>query len=94
LILSENHFQKINKLSEIQKGDILAVLFRDGGETTGHVMLVTSEPIEVSLNEWSLEIIDSSESGHGKQDTRYNPINNNYRYGLGMGHVRELLSTP
>lgn len=57
-------------------------------------MLVTSEPIEVGLNEWSLEIIDSSKSGHGKQDTRYNPINNNYRYGLGMGHVRELLSTP
>lgn len=88
MIVAENHFQKINKLSEIQKGDILAVLYRDGGETTGHVMLVTSGPIEVGLNDWSVEIIDSSKSGHGEQDTRYNPINNTYTDGLGMGHLR------
>ncbi len=88
LIETQNQFQNIETLNEVQPGDVVAVEYRDGSDDTGHVMLVTSYPFEVKLNEWNVEIIDSSKSGHGNTDSRYDPIEHHFRDGLGKGTLR------
>ena len=75
-------FTRINQLKDAQPGDLLVVKYAElaSDKSTGHVMLVDGKPTEMppalpevagSVKQWRVPIIDSSKSGHGKSDTRY-----------------------
>src|SRR5262249_216765 len=59
-------------------GDFIAIRYPAGSENTGHIMVVAetpqrrqaSEPVIEGTEQWEVTVIDSSESGHGKMDTR------------------------
>lgn len=72
-------FNQVMQVRDIHPGDIIAVKFPPGGSNTGHVMLAVNVPQRISAKEplvsnteqWELEVIDSSRSGHGQLDTRH-----------------------
>jgi hypothetical protein len=77
-ILAENGFQVIAIAPEIEIGDILAIKYPAGNASTGHVMVVTSPPVQRAptaplvpgTSQYEVSIIDSSSSPHGPADTR------------------------
>ena len=94
-------FEKISKFRHVKPGDFLFIKYTDGHvsrngvEDTGHVMLVDSRPVKTSKRGeapagsevYTLQIIDSSASGHGPKDTRHlGP--NKYTGGVGEGTIR------
>lgn len=94
-------FERISKFRHVRPGDFLFVKYTDGHvsrngvEDTGHVMLVASNPEKADKRGdappksevYTLQIIDSSASGHGPKDTRHlGP--NKYTGGVGEGTVR------
>jgi hypothetical protein len=94
-ITSGNGFARISRAAAMAPGDIIAIRYPDGSENTGHVLLVAaaptrriaSHPFVAGLDQWDVEVIDSSESGHGKQDTRRLP-DGKFRQGVGEGTMR------
>jgi hypothetical protein len=78
-IIEQRGFTHIQSIANLRPGDILAVKYLKRTDNTGHVMLVegypkrrkTTEPIVEGTEQWEVEIIDSSKSGHGTTDTRH-----------------------
>ncbi|MDQ1330914.1 MAG: hypothetical protein QG578_1179 [Thermodesulfobacteriota bacterium] len=78
-IVNRNGFTRIESIAEIEPGDIIAVRYPPGTRNTGHVLIVAETPRERKASrpeikgtgQWEITVIDSSESGHGKTDTRY-----------------------
>ncbi len=72
-------FQKITNVTQIQAGDVFAIKYFDGAANTGHVMLAAgaphlrtaTSPLVSGSTQYDIEVIDSSQSYHGKSDTRY-----------------------
>jgi hypothetical protein len=73
---------RIVQFKDAQPGDLLAVKYAElkPDKTTGHIMLVDGAPTEMeparpevkgAVKQWRVPIIDSSQSGHGHTDTRY-----------------------
>jgi hypothetical protein len=95
VIAKGNRFTRITNLSQALPGDVIAVKYPPGAEATGHVMFVAaaptpreaSEPIVSGTQQWDVQVIDSSSSGHGPTDTRRKP-DGKYRNGLGTGPIR------
>jgi hypothetical protein len=92
-----NGFQKIEHVPDIQPGDLLAVKYFNNKANTGHVMLVAARPVRMAAKEpvlpgtvqWSVTVIDSSESGHGPTDTRHKKgADGKDHDGLGEGVLR------
>jgi hypothetical protein len=88
-------FTKVDKVQDIQPGDILAIRYPAGADDTGHVLLVSraplrraaSAPLEAGADQWELQVIDCTRSGHGKTDTRYKP-DGTFTGGVGAGTFR------
>lgn len=92
-------FVGIEQVSEIQPGDFIAIryppLAPDAGDDTGHIMLVAGKPQSYNpgqpqiknTRQWEVPVIDSSESGHGKTDTRRKP-DGTFGQGVGKGIFR------
>lgn len=94
-------FESDTKFRDIRPGDFLFVKYTDGHvsrngvEDTGHVMLVASAPEKAAKRGdapgnsvvYTLQVIDSSASGHGPKDTRHTGPNQ-YTGGVGEGTVR------
>ena len=88
-------FQRIEKISDVQPGDIIAMKYQPGGENTGHTMLVAGaphqiaavEPLSEGTTQWLVTIIDETGSGHGPNDTR-RLEGGKFRSGLGQGEFR------
>ncbi len=95
VIAAEHGFRRIPLVSQVRAGDLLAVTYPSGSTNTGHVMLVAdaprpreaTAPIVAGTRQWEVTVIDESESGHGKTDTRHNP-DKSMRDGLGRGVLR------
>ena len=92
-----NGFKKIEHVQDIQPGDLLAVKYFNNKSNTGHVMLVAARPERMAAKEpllpgtaqWSVTVIDSSESGHGPTDTRHKKGTDGKDHdGLGEGVLR------
>ena len=93
----KNHrgFRNTHSVRNAEPGDFLAVKYPPGSENTGHVMLVNSKPklmqpvkpLVEGTQQWEVEVIDCSTSGHGPTDTRH-VINGKDRTGLGRGILR------
>jgi hypothetical protein len=94
-ISASKGFEIISQVPEIRPGDVLAVKFPPGENDTGHIMIAAgipqprpeSAPIEPGTRQWELDIVDSSKSGHGKNDTRRLP-DGTFAHGVGEGTIR------
>jgi hypothetical protein len=97
-VIAENHFTHIDRIRDIQPGDLLVIKYADESEhddNTGHCMLVDEKPyqidpvniLEPGYQQYAIRVIDSSKSPHGKEDTRYSAGGNSYA-GLGEGVFR------
>jgi cell wall-associated NlpC family hydrolase len=81
-IVAGHGFQRIARVADVRRGDLIAVKYLDGAKKdTGHVMVVVGPPqllassstTRPALSEWAVTVIDSSKSGHGPTDTRRRP---------------------
>ncbi|HXX39359.1 MAG TPA: hypothetical protein VEP50_14635 [bacterium] len=87
-------FEPVLRVTAIQAGDVIAIAYPPGGESTGHVMLadgvaaprVTTAPLEPGLRQYEIAVIDSSRSGHGFSDTRM--LVGSRKTGVGRGTLR------
>jgi hypothetical protein len=94
-IRAGNGFETIADVRSIQPGDVIAVKFPPGEADTGHIMIAAgvarsrsaSAPLEPGTDQWELDIIDSSKSGHGKNDTR-RQADGTFAHGVGAGTLR------
>jgi hypothetical protein len=96
-IVAQRGFQRIERLADVEPGDILAVKYFKRSDNTGHVMLVSDRPHRIAAKkpvvagtvQWAVPIIDSSSSGHGPADTRHHrgPDGKDHD-GLGRGVLR------
>jgi hypothetical protein len=96
-IVDQKGFQSIPHVQDMLPGDILAVKYLNRADNTGHVMLAADRPLKISSKEpvisgtqqWTVTVIDSSESGHGPTDTRYKRGPNGKDHdGVGEGVLR------
>ena len=70
---------RIGRVAELRPGDLIAIKYLTRRDNTGHIMLVTAAPRRMNdsppyvdgAKQWSVTVIDSSESGHGPTDTRH-----------------------
>jgi hypothetical protein len=96
-IIEQRGFTQIHHINHLRPGDILAVKYMNRTDNTGHVMLVdgfpkrrkATEPFVDGTEQWEVEIIDSSKTGHGTGDTRHKmgPEGKDHD-GLGRGVLR------
>jgi hypothetical protein len=106
-ITSANQFDLITQIQKIKPGDIIAIRYSQlgvsrerGSSSSGHTMLVASQPIPqpyrakqrgmafVSTSkQYRVSVIDSSRSGHGMLDTRLLPTGGWGQGGVGLGTI-------
>lgn len=94
-IINQNGFKIIQSIAEVEPGDIISVRYPDGTRNTGHVLIVAETPRERKASrpkikgtgQWEIAVIDSSESGHGKTDTRLRE-DGTFGSGAGKGIIR------
>ncbi len=94
-IASSNGFQRLKDIEEVRSGDILAIKYSDGSKDTGHIMVVDQKakpieptsPIVSGTQQYRVEVIDSSASGHGPTDTRHR-LDGSFSGGIGKGLIR------
>lgn len=94
-IAAQNSFSLIQNINDIQSGDIIAVKYTDDPTSTGHVMIAKSTatlrtstlPTVNSTLQYTIDVIDSSKSGHGTTDTRL-MADGTWDTGAGMGKLR------
>lgn len=78
-IVEGRGFTRLGAIGELRPGDLIAIKYLTRHDNTGHIMLVTeaprrmipSPPYVEGATQWSVTVIDSSESGHGPTDTRH-----------------------
>ena len=94
-VVKENGFQRFHKIEDVRPGDLLVIKYNDGSKDTGHIMLVDQTPQRIAATaplargteQYHVEVIDSSASGHGPTDTRHKP-DGGFTGGIGKGAVR------
>lgn len=94
-IKQQNGFVIIGNIDDIQPGDIVAIKYPSNSTVTGHMMMAKTAatlrtatlPIIEGTNQYALQIIDSSQTGHGSTDSRLNE-DGTYNPGAGIGILR------
>lgn len=96
-ITTSHGFIPITNIASVQPGDIVSIRYPNSapGDNTGHILLAigvpqrrtATKPIVNATQQWDVPIIDSSESGHGKDDTRHLP-DGTFHDGVGRGTMR------
>jgi hypothetical protein len=94
-IQAGNGFSLVQNIADIQPGDILAAKYPEGSSSTGHVMMAYGQaqprtaaaPLVTGTFQYELLVIDSSQSGHGPNDTRRMP-DGSWDTGVGIGTLR------
>lgn len=94
-IRQQNGFIEIDNINDIQPGDIIAIKYPAGSLVTGHMSIANSPavirspspPTVAGSNQYEIQIIDSSQTGHGPNDTRLT-VNGTYHSGAGIGFLR------
>ena len=96
-IVDGRGFARLAGVGELRPGDLIAIKYLSRHDNTGHIMLVTEAPRRMNpvppyvdgTTQWSVTVIDSSESGHGPTDTRHKRGEGGRDHdGLGRGVVR------
>ncbi len=94
-VISQNKFKQIPLISDVQPGDFIVIKYPPDNDNSGHIMLVaatpqkypSSSPEMEGTGQWIITVIDSSQTGHGKTDTRWQN-NGTFHDGLGQGVFR------
>ena len=94
-VISRNKFKQIPLISDVQPGDFIVIKYPPDNDNSGHIMLVaaapqkypSSSPEMEGTEQWIITVIDSSETGHGSTDTRWQN-NETFHDGLGQGVFR------
>ena len=90
-------FAPVASIAELRPGDLIAIRYLVRREDTGHVMLVdgapepvdAQPPLVAGTRQWTVDVIDSSKSGHGPLDTRHaRGTDGRDHPGLGRGTIR------
>ena len=95
LVAAQKGFQPIVGVADIRPGDLIAIKYPAGSSSTGHVMLVnavpvlraSTSPIIPYTSQYAVQVIDSSQSGHGPTDTRLQD-DGSFHDGVGIGILR------
>jgi hypothetical protein len=95
LIAAQKGFAKIASVTAIAPGDVIAIKYPAGSSSSGHAMTVaaapvlrtTSAPAVTGTYQYEVQVIDSSQSGHGSTDTRLN-ADGTWNQGAGVGIFR------
>jgi hypothetical protein len=100
-IVEQTGFKHLDRVMELRPGDFIAVKYLTRTDETGHIMLVDQSPERASQSKaqsrtgethgeaWLVQVIDSSESGHGPTDTRHKRgADGRDHDGLGRGVLR------
>ncbi len=94
-IVAGHGFDRITRIADIRPGDVLAIKYPPGNKPTGHVLLAASrptprhatEPVVAGTEQYEIEVIDSSHTGHGPTDTRHY-AKGKFHSGVGEGLFR------
>jgi len=95
-INQQQNFRAIAAIKDVRPGDIIAIRYPPGtNDNTGHIMIVNdvptprkaSKPEVEGIEQWEVSVIDSSESGHVKMDTR-RKLDGSFGDGVGQGILR------
>ena len=94
-IQASKGFSAITGVQNIEEGDVIAIKYPSGLSSTGHVMIVKTIPQEITAlapiientRQFTVEIYDSSQSGHGAYDTR-KLLDGSWDSGAGVGTFR------
>jgi len=89
------YFLKIQYITDIQMGDIIAIKYPPRLDDTGHVMIAyttpvqsrATEPVVAGTTQYEIEVIDSTQWPHGPTDTRLMQ-NGTWDEGAGIGILR------
>lgn len=89
-ILAERGFTHIDLFADALPGDVLAIKYPAGETNSGHILIIAgppqrreaTKPMIPDTTQWNVPVVDSSESGHGKSDTRRLPSG---KFGRGVG---------
>jgi cell wall-associated NlpC family hydrolase len=91
----QSGFRRIEAVEQIRPGDLIAIRYPDGSPNSGHIMIAAqavaphprSSPAVDGTRQWTVKVIDSSQSGHGKSDSRYQG-SRQFHSGVGRGTLR------
>lgn len=94
-IVAGNGFTANYAVANIDIGDVIAIKYPDGLSSTGHVMLVKGlqqeiaaiAPLVPGTRQYTIDIYDASQSGHGPYDTR-KLLDGSWDSGAGAGTFR------
>jgi hypothetical protein len=94
-IKRQNRFVIIDNINSIQPGDIIAIKYPSGSIVTGHMMMANGPatlrsstlPFVTGTVQYEIQVIDSSQTGHGPTDTRLME-DGTYGPGAGIGIFR------
>ena len=94
-VISQNNFKRIFSIFDVQQGDMIFLKYPESNANSGHTMQIYSLqkrsvdtlPIVEGTEQWEIVVMDSSQSYHGKDDTRISPNN-----GIGRGTFRLYVS--
>ena len=96
-IVDGRGFARLDRIADLRAGDLIAIKYLTRHDNTGHIMLAVEAPSRMNATppyvdgtqQWSVAVIDSSESGHGTTDTRHKRgADGRDHDGLGRGVVR------
>jgi hypothetical protein len=96
-IVEGRGFASLGSVAELRPGDLIAIKYLTRHDNTGHIMLVVepaqrmnpAPPYVDGTTQWSVAVVDSSESGHGTTDTRHKKGDGGRDHdGLGRGVFR------
>ncbi|UQA56787.1 hypothetical protein [Polyangium aurulentum] len=91
-IEEENGFSRVTKAADLSPGDILGVVYPEGSDSIGHVMVVADKPTQHPESapkvegtvQFAVSIYDSTSSPHGEGDSRTRED----MKGAGRGRIR------
>jgi hypothetical protein len=96
-IVEGRGFIALATIAELRAGDVIAIKYFTRKDNTGHIMLVDGTPRRIratpplidGTTQWEIDVIDSSESGHGVSDSRHKRGDDGRDHdGLGKGVFR------
>jgi len=94
-IVAENGFELVTHIDDILPGDLIAIKYPDGSAQSGHVAIATDLPVRHKMvspiikatRQFEVFIIDSTNTPHGKTDSRVKP-DGSVDTGAGSGSMR------
>lgn len=94
-IVAEDGFTRIDAVTDIEPGDVIAIRYESGNSASGHLSIVEAAPVlraataplVSGTQQYEIHIIDSTRKGHGAGDSRLK-ADGTWVEGAGRGIIR------